>query len=253
MDVEKYFYRLAAEQGAIIEALIDPAEQMPKEAGVNAKRAEEAGADVILVGGSVGAGGLILDLTVQAIKEKVNIPVVLFPGNINGVSKLADAMYFMTMINSESTYWNSEAQVLAAPFVKDMGIEAIPSAYIILEPGGAVGWVGRARPVPRNQPDIAAACALAGKLMGTRFVITDSGSGAPDPAPEELIRKVKRAIGDTVYVFGGGIKTPEQAERCIAAGADALQIGTVLEKSERPGELLEKIVKAAKEAGKKKL
>lgn len=253
MDVEKYFYRLAAEQGAIIEALVDPAEQMPKEAGVNAKRAEEAGADVILVGGSVGAGGLILDLTVQAIKEKVSIPVVLFPGNINGVSKLADAMYFMTMINSESTYWNSEAQVLAAPFVKEMGIEAIPSAYIILEPGGAVAWVGRARAIPRNQPDIAAACALAGKLMGNRFVITDSGSGAPDPAPEELIRKVKTAIGNTVYVFGGGIKTPEQAGRCIAAGADALQIGTVLEKSDHPGELLEKIVKAAKEAGKKKL
>ncbi len=253
MNVEKYFYRLAGENGAIVEALIDPVEQTPKVAGVSAKRAEEAGVDVILVGGSVGAGGLVLDLTVQEIKEKVSIPVVLFPGNINGISRLADAMYFMTMINSESTYWNSEAQVLAAPFVKEMGIETISTGYIILEPGGAVAWVGRARPVPRNQPDIAAACALAGKLMGNKFILTDSGSGAPDPAPEGLIKRVKQAVGETVYIYGGGIKTPEQTEKIISAGADAIQIGTILEKSERPSELLEKIVKAAKAAGKKKL
>jgi phosphoglycerol geranylgeranyltransferase len=253
MKVEKYFYKLATEEGAIIKALIDPAEQTPKVAAVNAKRAEESGADIILVGGSVGAGGLTLDLTVQEIKDKVDIPVVLFPGNINGVSRLADALYFMTMINSESTYWNSEAQVLAAPFVKELGIETIPTAYIILEPGGAVGWVGRARPVPRDQPEIAAACALAGKLMGNKFIITDSGSGAPTPAPLEIISAVKEAIGDTIYIYGGGVKTPEQAKKIIAAGADVIQIGTAFESSSRPGELMEKLVKAAKEAGRKKL
>jgi phosphoglycerol geranylgeranyltransferase len=253
MNVEKHYYRLAQEQGAIVKTLIDPREQAPKVAGVNAKRAEEAGADIILVGGSVGAGGLLLDLTIQDIKDKVDIPVVLFPGNINGVSKLADAMYFMTMINSESTYWNSEAQVLAAPFVKDMGIETISTAYIILEPGGAVGWVGRARPVPRNQPEIAGACALAGKLMGNRFILTDSGSGAPSPAPELLVSTVKKYIGDTLYIYGGGIKSPQDAAKMITAGADAIQIGTAFEKSNHPEELLKGIVKAAKEAGRKKL
>ena len=52
----------------------------------------------------------------------------------------------------------------------------------------AVGWVGRVQPIPRNVPYIAAACALAGQYIGSKVVIFDSGSGAPEPMPPEMVK-----------------------------------------------------------------
>ena len=253
MDVEKYFYKRRDEDGAVFSALLDPGSTTPKDSAFKAKMAQEAGADVILVGGSVGAGGSILDEAVKAIKESVTIPVVLFPGNINGISKYADAIYFLTLLNTENSYWSVEVQTLLAPFIAQFGIQAIPTSYIVLEPGGTVGWVGKVRPVPRNRFDIAVACALAGKYIGSHFVITDSGSGAPEPPTNEFISKIKEALGDIFYIYGGGIRTSEQAARMITAGADSVQVGNAFEKSAHPKEYLTQMIAAVRKAGRAKL
>lgn len=252
MKVESYLREKIAKNGAALAVLIDPVEQTPDKAAKMALAAQEAGSDIIQVGGSIAAGNWILEECCKAIKQAINIPLVLFPGNVNGITRYADAVYFMSLINSEDPYWVSEAQTLMAPFVKYLGIEPIPTTYIILEPGGAVSWVGKARPVPRNQPEIAVACALAGKYLGSHIIITDSGSGVPEPAPSALISAVKEAIGDTIYLYGGGIKTPEHVKQVISAGADMIQIGTAFEKAADPKAFLRKIIEAAREAGKKK-
>ena len=126
MDVKKYINTEIEKKGSLFFALIDPLDYKSTEDAVKtAKQADEADADVILVGGSTGVQGVILDEVTKRIKENVSKPVVLFPGNIGTLTRYADAVYFMSMLNSRNTYWISEAQMLAAPVVKKYGIEPL--------------------------------------------------------------------------------------------------------------------------------
>src|SRR3989344_5560704 len=128
--VEKYYWEKVKSQGAMLFSLIDPDKCFLDNAAKLAKTSYEAGADAILVGGSIGAQGSVLDDTVMKIKEAVDIPVVLFPGNISGLTQFADAVYFMYMLNSRDVYWLSTAQIQAAPVVSKMKLDAIPTTYL---------------------------------------------------------------------------------------------------------------------------
>ena len=65
----KYYREKLASQGAMLFSLIDP-DKLPFEKGAAvAKASYEGGADVILVGGSIGVQGSTLDETVKQIKE----------------------------------------------------------------------------------------------------------------------------------------------------------------------------------------
>ncbi|MEM4389208.1 MAG: geranylgeranylglyceryl/heptaprenylglyceryl phosphate synthase [Candidatus Micrarchaeia archaeon] len=251
--VERYILEKIETEGALIGAVIDPLDHPSPEAAVRAaEEAYRAGTDLITIGGSTGAQGELLDAVVRGIKERVGCPVVLFPGNIATLSRHADAVYFMSLLNSRNPYWISQAQALAAPVVKALGIEPIPVGYIVVEPGGTVGWVGDANLVPRNKPKIAAALALAGEFMGCRVIFTDCGSASPvGSVPPDMVRAVRQAIS-VPYLVAGGIRTPKEAADIISAGADWVQIGTALERAGRKGEVFRKFVRAVKEAGRKK-
>ncbi|MEM0475308.1 MAG: geranylgeranylglyceryl/heptaprenylglyceryl phosphate synthase [Candidatus Norongarragalinales archaeon] len=229
----KYYQEKLATKGALLFSLIDP-DKLPLEKGAAvAKASFEGGADVILVGGSIGVQGRTLDDTVKMIKEAApGLPVVLYPGSPGGLTSEADAVYFMQMLNSKDVYWLSTAQIQAAPVVARMRIEAIPTSYVIIEPGRAVGWIGNANAVPRDRPDLAAACALAAKYLGARVFITDSGSGAPSPAPSELINAIARVCSDDLlYFYAGGVKNAKHAAAAIRAGAHGVHVGNVFEET----------------------
>lgn len=249
--VERYIRSKIEKQGAILLSLIDPDKQPFEQGAKMAEASCEAGADIILVGGSIGARGMILDKTTKMIRERVNIPILLFNGH---VTPFADAVYFMYIMNSRDTYWLSTGQIEAAPAVKKMGVEPIPTGYIILEPGKTVGWLSNANLIPRNKPDLAAATALAGQYMGARIIITDSGSGAESPAPLELIRAVKSQLF-VPYFYAGGCRTPEQARAIIRAGADGIHVGTAFEIDDQAKvrEKVSAMAQAIKKAGKEKL
>lgn len=250
---EKYYRDALERQGALLFSLIDPDKTSGERGRDIAVKSAESGADVILVGGSIGAQGDVLDDTIKLIKEDVNIPVVLFPGNISGVSVYADAVYFMSMLNSRDTYWLSTAQIQAAPAIARSKVEPIPTSYVVLEPGRAVGWIGNANLVPRDRPDLAAACALAAKFMGAHVLITDSGSGAPDPAPAQLVSAVAKACGnDVLYFVAGGERTPKQATDTILAGAHGIHVGTAFEDGDISKKVKE-MATAVHAAGKKRV
>ena len=252
--VEDYIKDGIARKGGLLFALIDPVDYAkPADAIACGAQAGEGGADIILIGGSMGAQGELLDSVTKQIKEKVSVPVVLFPGNISTVTRYADAVYFMSMLNSRNPYWISQAQMLAAPSVKRMGLEALPVGYIVVEPGGTVGFVGDARLVPRAKPQIAAAIALSAEMMGFRFVITDAGSNPKEGhIPLEMITAVSKAIS-VPYIAAGGIRTPDEARAVIAAGANAIQVGTALEKGGDVKKRVADMLKAVREGGKKKV
>ena len=253
---ERYIKDKLQREGALLFALFDPVDHPdPQTAGRKAGEAVEAGADLILVGGSIGAQGALLDETIVEIKDKINgLPLVLFPGNLSTVSGKADAIYFMSLLNSRNPYWITMAQALAAPVITRIGLETLPVGYIVVSPGGTVGWVGDANMVPRHKPGICASLAMAGELSGSRFIVTDVGSAAPDPVPLDMIKMVRKAVNPEVpYICAGGIKTPDQAKAMITAGADAIHIGTVIEKSDDVKKTLGEYVKAIKIAGKAKV
>lgn len=247
---EKYILNELESRKGLLFALIDPLDyRSAQDAVKTARNADEGGADLILIGGSTGVQGEPLDNIAKAIKESVSKPVVLFPGNIGTLTKYADAVYFMSMLNSRNTYWISEAQMLAAPMVKYAGIEPLPVGYVVVEPGGTVGWVGDAKRIPRNRPKIAAAFAMAAEYMGFRFFITDAGSN-PETGhvPLDMISAVRSSI-TIPYIAAGGIKTPEQARAVIKAGADIIQVGTAFEKEGSVSKIKE-MVKAVREGAK---
>ena len=248
--VEWYIKESIEKKGGLLFAVIDPLDyKHPEHAIKTAHNASEGGADIILVGGSTGVQGELLDNIVKEIKSRVSVPVVLFPGNIATITKYADALYFMSLLNSRNPYWITRAQMLAAPVVKKYGIEALPTGYVVVEPGGTVGVVGEVELIPREKPKLAAAYAMAAELMGFRIFITDAGSNPKTGhIPLEMVSAVKEAIS-IPYVVAGGIKTPEEAKNIIRAGADAVQVGTALEEDGKK-EKIEKMVRAIREGAK---
>jgi len=248
---ERYINEKIDVEGAIISIIIDPLDWPSPDAAVAAgKQACDAGADIVAVGGSMGAQGELLDVVTREIKERVSVPVVLFPGNIATITRFADAIYFMSLINSRNPYWISQAQTLAAPIIHRMGIEPLPVGYIVVAPGGTVGWVGDANLVPREKPSIAAALALAGEYSGNRIIFTDAGSASKDgPVPLEMVEAVSKTIS-VPYLVAGGIRTAQQAAEIIRAGADWVQIGTAAERAKDTKKTIEGFVKAVKAEGK---
>ncbi len=250
MKVEKYINEELEKKKGLLFALIDPLDyKSPEQAILTAKNADEGGADLILIGGSTGVQGEVLDAVTKEIKSVTSKPVVLFPGNIGTLTKYADAVYFMSMLNSRNPYWISEAQMLAAPVVRYYGVEPLPVAYTVVEPGGTVGWVGDAKKIPRTKPKIAAAYAMAAEYMGFRIFITDAGSNPENGhIPLEMISAVKSSIS-IPYIVAGGVRTPDQAKSVMKAGADIIQVGTAFEK-ENAISKVKAMVKAVRE-GKK--
>ncbi|MBO7719282.1 MAG: geranylgeranylglyceryl/heptaprenylglyceryl phosphate synthase [Methanosphaera sp.] len=229
MNVEKYLND-TLENHKIHMTLIDPDEQSPQEAVQMAVEAQRAGSDAIMLGGSI-TDQEVLNLTAKALKENVDIPIILFPGNVTGVSKYADAVLFMSLLNSTNPYWITGAQALAAPSIKKMGLETIPMGYLIVEPGGTVGWVGDAKAVPRNKSDLAVAYSLAAEFFGMRIIYLEAGSGADSHVPLDFIMKVKK-LTNLMVIVGGGIRTAEDARKVRDAGADIIITGTVVEETE---------------------
>ncbi len=245
---ESLFSRLRRERerSRLHFTLIDPDKTGPREAYEIARVAVEAGTDAFLVGGSTGVYEPQLSMVVREVK-RLGKPVILFPGNLSGLTPEADGVLFLYLLNSDDPYYISGVQVQAAPIVLRMGLEPIPTAYVIVGYGGAAGYIGRARPVPYEHPELVAAHTLAGAMMGARAVYLEAGSGAPKPVPEEAVaasRKLLDRLGaETLLIVGGGVRSPEAAARLASAGADALVTGTLAE--EDPAKL-SSIVRAFK-------
>ena len=244
--VEEMVAKVVKAEGAAHLTLIDPDSSSPADAGLMAKAAAEAGTDAIMVGGSVGAAGRALEDTVFAIKERSGLPVILFPSGVSGLCSNADAVFFMSLLNSRSASYLIENQALGAPLVYKYHLEPIPMAYVVVEPGGTVGWVGDAKLIPRSKPELAAAYALAGTYFGMRFVYLEAGSGAEEPVPKEMVAATKRAIGKAHLIVGGGIRSGEAARRLVSAGADIIVTGTGVERSEDVAAFVREITAAIK-------
>jgi len=224
--------------------LLDPDKQSPQDAADMSSEAAAAGTDAIMIGGSTGVTQEKVDATILAIKKAVRIPVILFPASAGNLSPHADAVYFMSLLNSRDPRLIIGEQRIAAPIVRAWELETIPMAYLVIEPGMRAGEVGHADLISRKNSIVAVQYALAAQMLGMKLVYLEAGSGAPQPVPDHLIRAVREAI-DIGIVVGGGIRTPEAARAATRAGADIVVTGTIVEVA-REGNALRAIIAAVK-------
>lgn len=224
--------------------LLDPDDTEPEQAASISKLAVEAGSDAIMLGGSTGLTQELVDDTVKAIKDAVDVPVILFPTTASAVSLYADAIYFMSLLNSKNPRFLFGEQMKAAALIKRSGLEPISMGYIIVEPGMEAGMVGEAECIHRDDVKSAIGYSVAAELLGMKLIYLEAGSGAPEPVPENIIAGVRAAI-DIPLIIGGGIRKPEQARAAVEAGADIIVTGTLVEE-EGIGQSFVELVRAIK-------
>ena len=213
-------------------SLLDPEEVLKRKERFEriVKSLDEAGTSAFLVGGSTGIGCKEMEEVIDLIKEYSDKPVIIFPGSVAQVTPKADAILFLSLLNSSNPYFIIGAQVQAAPLVLRYGLEVIPTAYIIVGYGGAAGYMGSAVPIPYEKPELVSLYSMTACLMGFKAVYLEAGSGAPKPVPEKGVAGSKKYCKDAFVIVGGGIRSKEQAERVLKAGADAIVTGTLLER-----------------------
>ena len=230
------------EKGPIHMTLLDPENFTIESALKIAKVSEEVGSSAIMVGGSTISSQLEMDQFVQALKEKLDIPIIIFPNNVQALSRYADAVWYMVLLNSVEWYYVIGAQMQGALFIKRYGLEAIPMGYLVFGAESAVSAMGRALRLPMSKPKVVVAYALAAQYMGLRFVYLEAGSGALSPIPANVIQAVKSSI-DIPLIVGGGIRSVDQMKKTLDAGADIVVTGTMAERGEDSLKALIRVVK----------
>ncbi|MEK0319633.1 MAG: geranylgeranylglyceryl/heptaprenylglyceryl phosphate synthase [Nitrosopumilus sp.] len=227
--VESFLKSELKKKNALLFVLIDSEVSHLEASNKLAKDVEKIGASAILIGGSSATDQIEMAKVVKGIKKGIKIPIILFPGNVTGVVPDADAILFSSLMNSENPYFITQAQALGAPSVLKFGLEPLPTAYLVIGEGTSAWFIGSARGIPFDKPKIAAAYALAAQFLGMRFVYLEAGSGAKTSVTPEMVQTVRRAFNGFLIV-GGGIKDVKTAHSLVKAGANALVIGTFLEK-----------------------
>lgn len=187
--------------------------------------------DVILVGGSLLTSGNV-ENTVNEIKKHTDLPVVIFPGDFAQISGNADAALFLSLISGRNADLLIGKHVQFAPSLKASGIELIACGYILVNSGTptSVEYMSNTVPIPHNKPDIAAATAVAGELLGLQCIYMESGSGASTVVSTEMISTVSKNI-DIPLIIGGGITHKTQLQAAWDAGATMVVVGTAIEKN----------------------
>jgi putative glycerol-1-phosphate prenyltransferase len=213
----------------LLAILLDPDKIEIKTIDLLLLKINQSFATHIFVGGSE-VNTTILDELIATIKQKSDLPIVLFPGNPSQISKNADAILFLSLISGRNTDYLIEHQINAVPSLSKANLEIISTGYILIESGTetAVERVSKTKPLDRNAIDFVAQTALAGEYLGNKMIYLEAGSGAKLAVSPQMIQKVATAISIPLIV-GGGIRSKQAIENAYIAGADLVVIGTAFE------------------------
>ncbi|WP_040497070.1 geranylgeranylglyceryl/heptaprenylglyceryl phosphate synthase [Fulvivirga imtechensis] len=193
--------------------------------------AKECYVDYFFVGGSL-ITQQNLDKVIKAIKSSCSIPTVLFPGSNMHLDLSADGILFLSLISGRNPDLLIGQHVVAAPILKNSGIEVLPTGYILInsERTSAVSYMSNTSPIPPDKYSIAASTAMAGEMLGLKLIFIDAGSGAREAITPKMIQQVKKSVNVPVIV-GGGINSAAKAKASLEAGADVIVIGNAAEKN----------------------
>ena len=167
--VYNHLLSVRKKKGAGYIVLIDPDRKSENGLADKVKKINNSGVDAIFVGGSLMMDSRCSERVAQ-IRSLAEIPVIFFPGGISQLNSHYDAILFMSIISGRNPHYLIGEQVIAAPIVKDLGIEVIPTGYLLLDGGSdsAVQFMSGTAPIPMDKPDISTAHALAAQYLGKK-------------------------------------------------------------------------------------
>lgn len=243
MSIYAKLMDIKARSGAGYLVLVDPDRWELEQVDIFVEQINTSGADGIMVGSSLILGES-LQAKIKRLKEIARLPVILFPGNVSQLSPHVDAVFYLSVLSGRNPQFLIGDQVQGAPIVKEMGIEPIATAYLLIESGRVTTaeFISGSKPIPRDKVEIAAVHALAAQYLGFKLVYLEAGSGAQHSVSPEMVAGVA-AYTDIPIIVGGGIHTPEQAQRLVRAGASFIVTGNILE-DEANGHLIKKFAQA---------
>lgn len=241
MEVLNHLHTAKAKDQKLFSLLIDPDKTGGNELERTALAAQNAGVDMFFVGGSLLVSNTLFDC-IQIIKANCNIPVVLFPGDNMQVVPNADAILLLSVISGRNAEMLIGKHVVAAPMLKNSGLEIIPTGYMLIDSGRptTASYMSNTNPLPHDKDDIAACTAMAGEMLGMKTIFMDGGSGALNSVSESMVKRVAQHV-DLPVIIGGGLKTPEMAKARFDAGATVVVVGNAIEKN---GSLLAEMASA---------
>lgn len=184
--------------------------------------------DMIFVGGSTGVHA---EECVSALRQNTDAPIVLFPGNTRQFTPSADALLFLTLLNSRRVEVLIEPHIQSAMTISKSGVEVIPMGYILIdgERKSSVEIVSHCTPIAHDAVDDIVRHAVAGQLLGKQLIYLEAGSGAQKNISTETICAVRDSI-TVPLIVGGGITSVEQMCHAFQAGANIVVIGNHFER-----------------------
>lgn len=212
-----------------IAILLDPDKIEINKLSIICDKINKTPATLVFIGGS-SFEGKYLDQLIAELKAQIKLPIVLFPGNPSQISAEADAILFLMLLSGRNPEYLIEHQVNAVPILEKTNLEIISTGYILIESGHqtAVERVSKTKPLSRTNLEYVAQTAKAGEYIGNKLIYLEAGSGAQNPVPLEMIKKVSNTISIPLLV-GGGIRSKKQIEEAFKNGADIVVIGTAFE------------------------
>ncbi|WP_343588733.1 geranylgeranylglyceryl/heptaprenylglyceryl phosphate synthase [Flavobacterium sp.] len=213
----------------LLAVLLDPDKIVLENVNYLIEKINVSPATHIFVGGSIVQNNILEEL-ISELKQKTNLPVVLFPGDPSQISVKADGILFLSLLSGRNPDYLIEYQVQAAPILKKTNLEVISTGYILIESGNetAVARVSKTKPLSRKNLELVLATAQAGEMLGNQLIYLEAGSGAKEPVPTEMIEMISQNIEIPVIV-GGGIVDLQGIQKAYKAGADLVVIGTAFE------------------------
>ncbi|MEI6122080.1 MAG: geranylgeranylglyceryl/heptaprenylglyceryl phosphate synthase [Bacteroidota bacterium] len=223
--------------------LIDPDKASINQLERIVAMANQAKVDCFFVGGSLITNDTIT-ICIQTLKKKSEIPVIIFPGNTMQVNQNADGILFLSLISGRNAEMLIGKHVIAAPYIRQYGLEVIPTGYMLIESGKTTTalYMTNSLPIPADKDDIAVCTAIAGEMLGLKLIYMDAGSGAQNHISFSMIEKVKKNISIPL-IIGGGIRSALLVKDIFSAGADMIVVGNAIEKNSL---LISKISEIAK-------
>ncbi|MFC4816089.1 MULTISPECIES: geranylgeranylglyceryl/heptaprenylglyceryl phosphate synthase [unclassified Flavobacterium] len=217
------------EKRKLLAILLDPDKIDLNSLSSLVEKINQSPATHIFVGGS-SVESNIIDELILLLKEKTDLPIVLFPGNPSQISDKADAILFLTLLSGRNPDYLIEHQVNAVPILKKTHLEVISTGYILIESGKqtAVERVSQTSPLNRDNSDYALQTAQAGEYIGNKLIYLEAGSGAQQAVPTIMIEKIAQNLQIPIIV-GGGIRSKQGIDDAFSAGADLVVIGTAFE------------------------
>jgi putative glycerol-1-phosphate prenyltransferase len=228
--ISQFISKSLSKNEKLFALLIDPDQHTNKSLSNLIQHANKAKVDLLLVGGSLLNNDI--DLTLDIIKKQTDIPTLLFPGSLLQITSKADGILLLSLISGRNPDLLIGNHVIASAHIKRSNLEVLPTGYILVDGGKptSVEYMSNTQPIPENKIDIAVATAIAGEMLGLKYIYLEAGSGANNSVNTDMIKGVKKNINIPIIV-GGGIKSASQVKEVVVSGADIVVVGNAAEKN----------------------